>query len=437
MIHAWFEEASDEELIRAAQNEPQVLELKLRSLFGEERSQILANELSRLGSLSKTGSGNDNLPEIILLPGIMGTNLTYLLWGFRNLLWIDGAEFLRGNLAERLSLAEDGITDKMPTLKIRPRNPVQLIYRFPKLAWKSAGIVVNEFGYDWRTPIKHIAKKLNLYIENLLLDQPDRKFVLVGHSMGGVIVAEYGAQFEAQMNKHVKNAVLMGTPLAGAYSPWMAINGKHDILTNLASFVANDSVPDYQRMATTLPGLVNLLPNPEIFRDMAPYYQESSWQTGFAPKQRWLDETSALNLRIRSSPILERSHLLVTTHLSTQGSITEKEICGDGTVANASSIVEGTCGAYKTTVSHTFLPWDPIARDAVRDIVRGEQPNAEPAAIECDLKAASATLAKSTQPDTKHLEELRSRFRNGTETSRDIFWLMGEDEPASDPEYFA
>jgi pimeloyl-ACP methyl ester carboxylesterase len=77
------------------------------------------------------------------------------------------------------------------------------------------------FAYDWRRSVADSAKRLKARICEIVDRSPDAHFVLIGHSMGGLIVKQWMREFSgpgcaAHKPISVDHAIFVATPHAGA-----------------------------------------------------------------------------------------------------------------------------------------------------------------------------------------------------------------------------
>jgi hypothetical protein len=114
-------------------------------------------------------------PIVVLLPGIMGSNLSRK--GDR--IWINYWEFLTGGLTDLEDLADKSIT---------ATSLVSTSYK--KLANKlSFTYDVVVYPFDWRRQLSDCASELNEKVKELMkLKQPIK---IIGHSMGGVLMRDF------------------------------------------------------------------------------------------------------------------------------------------------------------------------------------------------------------------------------------------------------
>src|SRR5205823_4372883 len=135
---------------------------------------------------------------------------------------------------------------------------------------------------------------------------------LVAHSMGGVVSALYAARHK-EWEKRIAGAVLIGAPLHGSYAPMQAVLGTYDFVRKLAFLSRNDSVRDFQVMAATLSGLMDMLPDPDIFANARPLYKMDGWpDPQIRPSDTLLKESRDLKRKTANSPLLAQSFLIVS-----------------------------------------------------------------------------------------------------------------------------
>ena len=216
---------------------------------------------------------------VILIPGITATYLTdtYRLppeevWSERTLL---GAVVGLHKDFERLSLHPD-----QPSYEARQpaRMTVGQIY---EVAYRElieelrdglpehrrGPVPVFPFSYDWRQPLDTIEVRLRAFIEEVIdrtrllgRDQPHyqqcKSVNLVGHSMGGLIIAGYLANCaESHEEPYVNRVATLASPFRGSYD---AIVKTATGMGNLGSTAPS---PRERKAARVTPSLYHLLPS--------------------------------------------------------------------------------------------------------------------------------------------------------------------------------
>src|SRR5690606_17948015 len=143
-------------------------------------------------------------PIVVLLPGIMGSNLS------RNgkLIWINYFRFLAGELSD-LGINEKGV---------EANSLIKTSYK--DLAdYLSETYDVVTFAFDWRQQLNECAKGFNDRINELLaFSQPVK---VVGHSMGGVLVRDFIVNYPDTWQKLNQSSgfrlLFLGSPLGGSF----------------------------------------------------------------------------------------------------------------------------------------------------------------------------------------------------------------------------
>lgn len=118
------------------------------------------------------------------------------------------------------------------------------------------------FPYDWRMDIAATASLLGSFIEEVISrtrllhhygGAEHLKVDLVGHSMGGLLIAEYLSQFASRSN--VGKVVTIGTPFKGS------IEAIVKIATGMSLLAGNEPKERERETARVTPALYQLLPS--------------------------------------------------------------------------------------------------------------------------------------------------------------------------------
>lgn len=187
-------------------------------------------------------------PIVVLLPGIMGSNLTQQ----KVLVWIDYLRFLGGDLRK---------------LDINTKN-----IDAPSLIKSSYGKIVRHlsveydvvtFPFDWRRPLPLSAAKFSTTIEGLLkFNQPIK---VIGHSMGGVLVRDFMVYHPATWAKLNRSPgfrlIFLGAPLGGAHRIPSVLFGQDGIIDKLSRLDIFHTKKDLLKIFSRLPGILSLLPH--------------------------------------------------------------------------------------------------------------------------------------------------------------------------------
>ena len=173
---------------------------------------------------------------------------------------------------ERVTLhPEDQRYELREPARVAPRGPFPLIYEDlieelrDGLSEDQPGPVpVFPFGYDWRMPLDRTEEQLAAFVEEvidrtLLMRhyRDDEAFCenptvsLIGHSMGGLIIAGY---IERYSGRRVDRVVTLGTPFQGSYEAILKV------ATGTSELGDDSGKTRERRMARMTPALYHLLP---------------------------------------------------------------------------------------------------------------------------------------------------------------------------------
>jgi pimeloyl-ACP methyl ester carboxylesterase len=445
----WFERISDVDLLEAMRRNRARTERLIRETLLPKEADDLIGDLQRglqPAAAATTEEGifdfllgadkvDPSLPEIIFLHGIMGGHLA-AYGGLGGRIWLSPLAFAAGGVASRLMLSNDGLQDLTPDQILYPDGPIRLVYEKPARKWRMQGFVVHEFSFDWRKPVTNAAERLHLFIESLRLERPAKKFALVGHSMGGCVSAVYAAS-HPEWSSRISQTIFMGAPLRGSFAPIEALLGTYPILPKIALVDAKNNLGEYVTMARTLPGLLDLLPDPETFPSAASLYERATWPTESAPAQVWLDQSRQMKRVFATSPILETARLIVTPGVPTVGDVGvvggqlqpgRRNLPGDGTVPTRSAAGVRALAIYRATSEHGTLPREDAVIKAVRDLLKNGT---------CDLPPLTDAVINDVTPIeesiTEAIEEATSadltlRMKTGIFTQRDADFLLRADK---------
>ena len=187
-------------------------------------------------------------PIIILLPGIMGSNLSRK----KKEIWLHYGNILFGGLEELRYTPSDGIQANSVV-----KTSYNKLYK-----WLSAKYDVVVYPFDWRKPITEMAEEFNKKIKDLLkIGQPVK---IIGHSMGGVLVRDFilgHPQTWQQLNSSKGfRLIFLGSPLGGSHRILAVLFGKDDIIRKLNKLDRVNSKKTLLRMFSKFSGILGLLP---------------------------------------------------------------------------------------------------------------------------------------------------------------------------------
>ena len=155
--------------------------------------------------------------------------------------------------------------------RVAPHGPFPLIYedlieelRDGLSEDAGAPVPVFPFGYDWRMPLDHTEERLAAFVDEVIdrtllmhhyrndngyREHP--KVTLIGHSMGGLIIAGY---IERHTGTKVDKVVTLASPFQGSYEAVLKV------ATGTADFGDDSGKARERRMARLTPALYHLLP---------------------------------------------------------------------------------------------------------------------------------------------------------------------------------
>ncbi len=217
--------------------------LEQATLAEMDRNALLKLDGGQVFSDTVTGTK----PIVIVLPGIMGSNLS----NDEHSVWINYLRFLSGGL-EKLDIKYTDVT-----------APSIVSTSYKKLVkFLAADYDVVTFPFDWRLQLNKVASSLNDKINKLLsFHQPIK---IIGHSMGGVLVRDFILTYPDTWKKLNESTgfklLFLGAPLGGSFRIPVVFAGKDSIIDKLAKIDLFHTKKGLISMFSKMPGLLSLLP---------------------------------------------------------------------------------------------------------------------------------------------------------------------------------
>lgn len=211
-------------------------------------------------------------PIVVLLPGIMGSNLAEN----GSLVWINYIRFITGGLA------------KLKGDNISATSLVSTSYK-KLVEYLSTDYDVVTFPFDWRLTLEESAKKLNDKLKVLLTKNQPIK--LIGHSMGGVLIRDFILRYRnetwAELNKlNGFQVIFLGSPLNGSFRIPSVLFGKDAIIQKLDTIDRVHSEKKLISIFSGFRGLLGLLPfNTDAHND-------------FSKRETWLNMAHGMGVAI-------------------------------------------------------------------------------------------------------------------------------------------
>ena len=218
-------------------------QLLQKGAAGLDRNAVLKLEGGQVFSNTVTGTR----PIVVVLPGIMGSNIT----ANEKLVWINYLRFLGGELM-KLDIKSEGVD--APSL-------VKTSYeKLVKHLQQSYDVVT--FAFDWRRQLNLTAALFKDKIEELLAYKQPIK--IIGHSMGGVVVRDFIATQKPTWQKLNQSPgfklVFLGAPLGGSYRIPFVLMGNDAIIDKISKLDIFHSKRELLGLFSKFPGLLSLLP---------------------------------------------------------------------------------------------------------------------------------------------------------------------------------
>jgi CHAT domain-containing protein len=206
-------------------------------------------------------------PAVLLLPGILGSNLS-----------VDGKRIW-------LSIRTVGGLGKLAwhgsAGKVAPDGPIGSVYD-GLIDYLSATHEVIEFAFDWRCPLELEARRLADAIEAAMsaraaTGQPVR---LVAHSMGGLVARtvqlEWPELWQRWLARPGSRLLMLGTPNGGSWAPMQMLSGDDLFGNTVLAFGLPFQDHKARQLVAEFPGLIQLQAG--LLDDAQRLHQTARWQ---------------------------------------------------------------------------------------------------------------------------------------------------------------
>jgi pimeloyl-ACP methyl ester carboxylesterase len=301
------------------------------------------------GSTRVASSTTTSSTTIVYLHGMAGGHLAQRD-GRR--VWLSAAGLVRGSVGEELSGA------------LNPAGHIKLFHRPAALFWRRRGFGVQEFAYDWRLGLDEAASALRSTIAS---QAPSQRLIIAAHSMGGCVACRFSALFPDEAAR-VERAFFFGVPVSGTFSAVEVVLGSFALprLVAAASWFRSRKrvLEEITSSCSQMEGLIELLPDPEVFPSAAILYDRRNWPAECAPPQSLLDRARALKAELPRSPILARTTVLAASNWSTPAGVAMgsgglrldgKRAPGDGVTLFASAAPLPGMKVHRMRYPHALL----------------------------------------------------------------------------------
>lgn len=209
---------------------------------------VVVDAVMRMGELKPETPSGDK-PIVVLLPGIMGSNL----YSNDQLTWMRAARLQKGALVKQLYFGADNV---------QADSAIAKYYEDLATHLAEASFDVSLFPFDWRLPLKDSAEKLHAHINDLKqLGQPIH---FMAHSMGGLVVRQFMFDHYSTYKNLRENfgtrTILLGTPWRGSHLITEVITGHSKRIRQLHLLDLHHSKTKVLETVAAFPGVQQLLP---------------------------------------------------------------------------------------------------------------------------------------------------------------------------------
>ena len=344
-------------------------------------AQLGDEGLARLYQSARRGRRGPTLGRVIVLPGVMGTQLDSVdAGGESDRVWLNLFRIFTGRLDE-LRLSLDGAP-------LPPPHSVRTASIFPAYAhlllelqtrWQA-----RPFPFDWRLDIDQSASALAGLVQGWAGGEPVH---LLAHSMGGLVARRF-IQLHPDVWRSMQDPtgqgrggrlVMLGTPNRGSFAIVLALSGEEKIVKALGWLDQRHDRAALLRILDSFHAFYQHLPSPrvDLGDDHARLFDAASWST--------LPVTPELIARGRAFqeaiyPVIDPDRLLyvagydqdtpVAVQIQAPGRFTYQITPdGDGRVPHTLGLLEGV-QTFWVRESHGDLPKNPNVLAAVHDLLQ-------------------------------------------------------------------
>ncbi|EHR72077.1 lysophospholipase [Burkholderiales bacterium JOSHI_001] len=224
--------------------------------------QALLPRLSRQAPdhwLKQVGKGPQPRPIVVVLPGIMGSELAESAAQRDGPVWLSAGSLLLGDM-KKLD----------PSIDLAPTGLMAVAYE-RLLAAASRSFDVVGYPYDWRKDPGSTAVGLRALVQQLMkraqAQQPPQPVHVLAHSMGGLVARlalDAGDASSATWQEFTRaggRLLMLGTPNRGSYVPVQLLLQQHKLANLVAVAGAGIDAADLARYGSRFAGLMTMLPD--------------------------------------------------------------------------------------------------------------------------------------------------------------------------------
>ncbi len=195
---------------------------------------------------------NGKKPVVVLVPGIMGSNLAHN----DEEIWIEYRKIAAGNLLN-LTVKNNA--------HIKATSLVATPYEKVVTYLKREGYDVIVFPFDWRLSTARSGALLAKKIEEIRTVADPPSIQIVAHSMGGLVARAMilhngGVTWNRLREQQVPALIMLGTPWRGSYLMAQTLTGYGTTIRSLAKLSFGPRKQDLLKVFSKHPGLYDLMP---------------------------------------------------------------------------------------------------------------------------------------------------------------------------------
>ncbi len=381
----------------------------LRDYFG-------ADELGELQELAERAAATRSRApvrgNVVLLPGIMGSNLTCVETRDQDVIWVNLFRIANGRL-EDLRLKPDGEREAKPGVIIVPTGIDKRTYAKAVLRLR-ARWNVGVYPFDWRKDVDSAAHGLAAFIRTTFKGAPVH---LVAHSMGGLVARSFirlhKRPWERMRGDGTQGGrlVMLGTPNFGSFAIPQVLTGVEKLVYWLSKLDLRHSLAEVVDVIATFLGSYCMLPAPRrLPADAQALYRRETWGR-FPVNARHLERAREFHAGLEDPDTMDPAWLtyiagcnrrtLCGLEVLAPGEFRYREtLDGDGRVTHELGRLERV-PTWFADADHGGLPKHDAVLDAVEEILeRGATallPQRPPAA-----RAALPAGGRWYRPVTEH-----------------------------------
>ncbi len=390
----------------------------LNRVLGEE-------EVQEIRALFDRPAADGKGPAVVLLPGVLGSILASTC-GISAILWFNPAILLDGHV-NLLELDGTGTRDRTPDVSIVPIAIEKVVY-LKLILTLARETRLYEFPYDWRLPLESNARELHAAIQRWAQVAPERRFILLGHSMGGMLARTYGAMYPQEAEERLDSIIMLGSPLYGAPLAVLGLADRALPGTIISRLHPNNEVG---KLVRTWPSMYQLLPPPPgLFPADVEYpanwdiYDAEAWGIG-GLRQDYFDDAREFHHRLaRADPQVDvlqivGCHKRTLTRVRHSGGEGDYQLdyqdSGDGIVP-LWSVRGKDISTYYVEMTHEALAYDTAVIKAIVNLVHKEKPS-----LARELPEPKG-IAERLGPESvrQRVANLRERLEEGTFSREDL-----------------